>query len=613
MKFEPTREEKVAEGIAEAIFSSGIQPTKSLSVSDRCGSSRRGTRPSRLFVRQRWLFCGFLFFLLPSTAQAVDFSTHGYYRARVVTNQNIDLQTRNRSITNSNNRIGILAYNQMRLRLEPNLKVNDWLAVHGIFDVLDNVLFGTSERRQLTIHQPVVGTLTLPAGAGSFYQVGGNAGENGSLNVRAAWGEILSPIGLFKIGRQPSHWGLGIFQHDGRDRDSDFGDMVDRILYISQFELTQGAMSAGLLWDIPFEIKEDPRISGFNDTILNNGRDTNQYALFLLYDADDAAFGVFGGYRRRNGAEGGTTTTVTAPAGGGTTTTLESGLDGDTNLFFGDMYGRYEVKNYRFQLEGIFLGGKVTTGVAADGINFQGIQPASAANPCGTGGIICMPAEQPIRVVMAAFEGDAKYDFGGELNLKSGFAQGDGNILSSRITQLGFRPDYKIALLMFNIPLGTSPAFFDSTLGEQLAGGVPITGNYVNNTLYVSTGYKHRFDIAARWGEWWKIGGQVVTAWAHKRNVDIDFSALTGTANLPRLTETTSSMWKRWYGVEVDLSFEAKLFEHLLTTLEVGGLLPGRAYDIEVQLFNPASIINPIPTDKAEFAWIARVTSTIEF
>ena len=215
---------------------------------------------------------------------------------------------------------------------------------------------------------------------------------------------------------------------------------------------------------------------------------------------------------------------------------------------------------------------------------------------------------------MAALEADAAYDFGGEANLKTGFASGDGDILSSRITQLGFRPDYQIALMMFNLPLGTSPSFYDSTLGTQLAGGVPITGNYINNAFYVSTGYKHRFDLPKSFpGEWVKVGGQITTAWAHKKNINVDFAELTGTANLPDITESASSTWTRWYGAELDVVTEAKLFEQLTATFEGGFLLPGRAYDVNVDLIDPNSIVDQIPDDKAEYAWMIRLTTSIEF
>jgi hypothetical protein len=38
------------------------------------------------------------------------------------------------------------------------------------------------------------------------------SGENGAINVRRIWMDILKPIGKFKLGRQPSNWGLGIFK-----------------------------------------------------------------------------------------------------------------------------------------------------------------------------------------------------------------------------------------------------------------------------------------------------------------------------------------------------------------------------------------------------------------
>ena len=44
-----------------------------------------------------------------------------------------------------------------------------------------------------------------------------------------------------------------------------------------------------------------------------------------------------------------------------------------------------------------------------------------------------------------------------------------------------------------------------------------------------------------------------------------------------------------------------------------GFLLPGKAYDIEVALPNPNSIVLPIPADKAEFAWMGRLTAMVEF
>ncbi|PJA19756.1 MAG: hypothetical protein COX62_06015, partial [Deltaproteobacteria bacterium CG_4_10_14_0_2_um_filter_43_8] len=444
-------------------------------------------------MKKNILLFSFLSLLLfSSTAVASDFSIHGYYRNRVVNGHDFDLQSPNSAIPNSNDRFGYISYNQMRLRLEPHFKLNDHVALHSIFDVLDNVTFGSSNTQELNVLAPAIGTLTFPPGAGSFYVTGGTAGQNGSINVRAVWADILSPIGLFRIGRQPSHWGLGIFQNDGKERQSDFGDMQDRIAWLVQYDLGgPGSISTGLAWDIPFEAQFDPRTDGLDGQVKSNSEDANQWGAFVLYEQDNMQLGVLGGYRRRTGNSGATTITVTDAAGN----SVASGIDGNTNLYFGDLYGKYKYGNVYVKAEGIFVGGKVTTGLAVDGIAFEGIGAAAAGNTCGSGGIICLPAGQDIQVVMAALEAGAEYKFGGEWNVKTGFAQGDQRILSSKITQLGFRPDYQIANLMFNIPLGTSPTLYDVTTGANLVGGKPITGNYINNALYLSAGYKHKFTL----------------------------------------------------------------------------------------------------------------------
>lgn len=548
--------------------------------------------------------------VLPLPASAIDFSVHGYYRNRVVGNDDLDLQKSNSNIPYPNDRFGFISYNQMRLRLEPNLKLGDNLALHATFDILDNVLFGSQETRQLNIIAPVVGEQVLPPGAGSFYMTGPNTvGENGAINVRRIWADILTPIGLFRIGRQPSQWGLGIFQNDGDGLQDDFGDTADRILYLIQYDIPgTGAMSGGLLWDIAYEAQFDPRITGLATAPTANSRDTQQYAAFVMFDNPSATVGVFGGLRRRNGPDGATTMTVTDALGN----EVAAGIDGDTMLYFADLYARYSWGNYKFQLEGLYIGGDVSTGLALDAIPFQGL---------GAGeGIIQLPPKQDMQVFMAAFEAEAEYKFGGSWKVQAGYAPGDSTPLSQKITQLGFRPDYQIALLLFHMPLGTSPSLYGQKAGgtggtEYLAGGKSLTGNYVNNALYFTAGYKHRFTFKnSPWVDWFRVGGKVITAWAPKKNTNINFADLIPQAgNWPALSDKASSMWARWYGLEFDLSVEAQLFNNLYTALDGGILVPGRAYAIDVNLIDPGSIVEPIPKDNPELAWMFRISAILQF
>jgi uncharacterized protein (TIGR04551 family) len=75
-----------------------------------------------------------------------------------------------------------------------------------------------------------------PLGAFSTTQGPPTAGVNGyknSIDVKRAWAEYLSPIGQFRFGRMPSHWGLGMVANSGDYLDADYQTTTDRIMFIS--------------------------------------------------------------------------------------------------------------------------------------------------------------------------------------------------------------------------------------------------------------------------------------------------------------------------------------------------------------------------------------------
>ena len=557
----------------------------------------------RLFWIMAWVAA------LPMPAMAIDFGVHGYYRNRYEFSNDLDTQKTGTAF--DNNRLGIIQFSQMRLRTEPVVKLNDNLSLHAQFDFLDNLLFGSSNTEQLEILSPIVGTQTLPAGPGSLGVVGGAAGENGSVNVRRVWADILVPFGKFRLGRQPSHWGLGIFQNDGAGFQGDFGDSSDRVMFITQVPLKEtSALNAGLVWDTAFESQFDPSIQGLGGQIRDNGQDSQQYALFLLYEEADWELGTFSGIRRRDGSAGTTMTAndalcvdeATTPANCG----IASGIDGNTLMYFFDLYGRWTKDAYHFGLEGVYLGGKVTTGLAIDAI------PFSVFDETGEG-IIQLPAKQDMQTYMLAAEAGAYYPWGGEWEFKTGIASGDKDPLSTKITQFGFRPDYDIALLMFDVPLGTSPTIVDNN-GVALSGGVPITGNFINNALYVAATYKYHFEPEdVPQANDFSVGGRIATAWAPAKNINLDFGSVLGRTDLPAISETADSFFQRWYGFETDLIVDGRFYDYLRTALEIGVLFPSRAYDIEVNLTDPSGIVGTIPADKASFALGARFTVAVEF
>lgn len=151
---------------------------------------------------------------------------------------------------------GTLKSANMKLRLEPTIHLDEKTSVHLQVDMLDNVVYGSTpdgyrgngERR---------GDVGL--GAFTDNQVPPQAGDNhlrDSIAVRRAWAEVETPFGLLKFGRQPNHWGLGIYAnaggedpiHGAYDLDSDYGDTVDRVSFDGGIPGTSFRASIAMDW-----------------------------------------------------------------------------------------------------------------------------------------------------------------------------------------------------------------------------------------------------------------------------------------------------------------------------------------------------------------------------
>lgn len=66
-----------------------------------------------------------------------------------------------------------------------------------------------------------------------------------TIKIRRAYGEALTPVGLLTVGRQGSHWGLGMLTHGGDDIDSDQGDAADRIAFVTP--------TLGHIWAVAYD------------------------------------------------------------------------------------------------------------------------------------------------------------------------------------------------------------------------------------------------------------------------------------------------------------------------------------------------------------------------
>jgi uncharacterized protein (TIGR04551 family) len=123
----------------------------------------------------------------------------------------------------------------MRLKVEPTFNVSEQVRIKAEIDILDNVVMG----------QNPVGPNWNQVDFSAWSQIPPTYGYNASVNaieVKRAWGEVQTPIGLLSFGRMPASWAMGIYANAGGGIDQEFGDSVDRI----QFAIPIGGVLGGL-------------------------------------------------------------------------------------------------------------------------------------------------------------------------------------------------------------------------------------------------------------------------------------------------------------------------------------------------------------------------------
>ena len=182
-------------------------------------------------------------FLVPSMALAgfadepMDFELKGYWKTRGAHIQNLFLGQSNytdvsvKSADDVGGRLKGLkstGYLEHTLRLSPSIAFRKMAVLKMDFDVLDNVIWGDNN---------AVAALPLFAGAPTNTERFGT--EQASIKTRRAWLELQVPIGILKVGRMPSHWGMGLLANNGDGLANDLGDYyrgstIDRILFATR-------------------------------------------------------------------------------------------------------------------------------------------------------------------------------------------------------------------------------------------------------------------------------------------------------------------------------------------------------------------------------------------
>jgi uncharacterized protein (TIGR04551 family) len=174
----------------------------------------------------------------------------------------------------------------MRLRLEPTINLDERTSIHFQADVFDNLVLGSTPIDQ---NLSSYNDMNLPpVGAFSGTQGPPQAGVNSdrdSITIKRAWAEVAVPLGILKFGRQPNHWGMGIWHNAGGedpiagtyDTEADYGDSVDRVSFSAQIPGTNLRAMIASDWSLTRLVS--------NQTSANKGREGHPWD---LDDKDDS-------------------------------------------------------------------------------------------------------------------------------------------------------------------------------------------------------------------------------------------------------------------------------------------------------------------------------------
>lgn len=212
----------------------------------------------------------------PKKKQGFSFQLHGEYQLRATMLSDLPLrQFATDSSTGSLDQTFRLYH---WLRLTPRVEYGENLSLIGQIDVPRGFIVG-----QTTEH---VDSAEIP------YD------EHMPFEVKPRWLylEYLSPIGLFRVGQQPSHWGMGILANDG-DHPSLFGDyyggsITERIAFATRPGGKDSPLTIAIAGDLVFKD---------NTADLTDGDKAFQAVLAAYYtDKADNSIGFYGVYRHQS-------------------------------------------------------------------------------------------------------------------------------------------------------------------------------------------------------------------------------------------------------------------------------------------------------------------------
>lgn len=561
----------------------------------------------------------------------LEWHVDGYYRTRAVSVTNLAHEPRYQV---NHPALGVpvvmpdikrTSYITQRLRLDPRLEYENIAKLYVQIDAFDDVLWGDNN---------AINSAPLFSVNGSNQGFLGGA-EKPSIEAKRAWIEFAVPIGLMRVGRMPSHWGMGLLANGGgsgnRDPmtpidepkrkvpdyyfDDDFGDnhfgsTNDRILFATR-PLTilktiqkKPDTSSNLVVAYAFDkISEAPLLAneptrlvrpfGQQGFISRGAKqdDVNEHVFVLAYAnpdwdrvrySDELKLGTYWVIRTQD--EG-----FTEPSAGPPHTPEQCMAlpnpeecvthDEGSFVWIADFWYRVRYGPWYSEAEFVHIGGESTGGVPFPGAN---------------------------RRKKASIDG-AAFRFGymteqWDAIVEAGYSSGDEDLTDMHFKQRALHPDHNVGLILYEEIIrergarAFGPPFFSQANPEGARGLFPNGG--VINSMYLFPKFRYRPGFGG-----FEFVGAVLMAWLDEwaiapPNIFVcppDATTDDGNGNL-------SCSMSKYLGTEFDFALKSRFAgDHIDFSLETGYLVFGDPLKITT-----TGRRNPTPAD-GSFTIQARV------
>jgi hypothetical protein len=531
---------------------------------------------------------------LTSPAQAkpleLKWDSTGYFRTRGIALTNLAPQNTYQAVHVGNVLYDVpeilrTSYITSRLRITPTLSWGNAATLNFQIDALDDVLWGDNN-----------GLSSAPLFSTDPTDQHFLDGTRDALVLHKAWVQFNVPVGVMRVGRMPSHWGLGLLANGGGNANMDldperpkhieqrkhidtyfdddygdnhFGTVADRVLFltkplsifktIAKKQDTSSKLVVGYAYDkiseAPF-LRAEPagalvRPSGQQGYLSRPGDDINQHVAFAVWndpyakfggplarDSDELRLGTYFVWRKSDRGS-------TQPS---TTTVAE---DEGSDIFIADFWGRFRYGPLYAETEVLAIVGDTFGGVPFPSKNTK--------------------KEAMIHGGAARFGYFAENSAGKpsfEAIMELGHASGDDDPTDEKFQQRSLHPDHNVGLILFEETLRELSA---RTYGPPFVSSENPNGaeGFFSNGGVINANYLHpkvRYHLP---GKKVTIVSSVLMAW-------VDKLAIAGPSMFfepePGDPDTGS-----YLGTEVDLAIKAQFSGKMHFSLETGYLHFGGA------------------------------------